>query len=695
MSYGYQGGYKHGYGARQVAFTPTPPVPGVITPGNAWNGVAGSGFTTTPAADPRSVAKPALRLLVPPNQYYSDTLMVGFACAANDNGSLLNTLGVSKIVVYYEGNQIEIQAPSYRTFNDVNGVPTTEYGWWCDLARANATNGDARLYAEAYPRNPIFQKRLEGPYQFSPYTFAATGDQYDFKLSVAPSQPQITGVRYQSMVAANTYLVAQAAKNPLITAIEAGSYDMASIAATYQPNGRFNYTGSVPVTFAKAAYTTDAAALMRSKVDGMHFFGANVTIDMANVAQIYQETPGNRDHWFDGVRFTDSLGRGRLIRGGARTKQAAALARGKPWFTECNVDKLPNPGVNANLVRGGHFTEGYSDVVTDAACVVGLETSDWTNNDYADDKPAMLLRYSGAETTATFSVDANNAGSLVNGNDANARRCTLKWGANVATYTVENTELAMPTNYWFSHIKAWIDGLGISGMVATVLDNSRRATFASLAGMQGKAFGDTDIKSADLTVVAMIDLHNDWWQTVALAENAILYNNRIRDFVGAAIFPTGTALKDALLWNIASYNSPTSTGYDINVNTFSQWSPAYSHVVMVHVTLASQGVRLQATFSCDAHCLIAVNSIRSLVWLGTVDNDLVIKDNHLQAGFTNPANGTGTTIGGDHTSLYVDGPGGNFAAAGALLANLKPRVVADDINGKPRAANDVAGAVAA
>lgn len=663
-----------------------PPAPGLISPGPSWNGTAGSGFSVAPTPVTRTVAMPALRLLVPPNQYYSTELVCGFAAGANDNGSLMNNMGIAKLTVYYEGNSIEVAAPSYKTFPDVNGVDRTYYGWWFTLTRANATNGNANLYVEAEPRNALFQKRLEGPHQFSPYTFAGTGDQYDYKIAVTPSQSVVAGVRYQTVVAANTYLVAQAAQNPLITMTEGGTYDMTAVAATYQPNGYFNLTASAPVTIGKAAYTTDTAANLRTRINGLHVFGSNVTIDFRNIGVMFRETGGVRQHWLDGMRFTDSLGRGRLWRGGTRSQVAGWCVAGSPWFTETVMDNLQNICVGASLVRGVAGTVGYGDVVTDVPCVVGVTCADWSNNDYANDLPSYTVAYSGAETTATL--------ALTGLNDAATRTFTLKWGANSSTFIVSRTEGA--ANYWPASVVNWINGLAITGMTATLLNDTRRATYSSLAGLKGDSFPDTNIKSTTLTVVTMIDLHNDFWQTVSFNENAYLADIKITDFVGAILFPTASGgLKDAVLMNIASYNSPTTTGYDININTFSQYSQAHSHVVTAGCSLSNQGLRLQSTYTADAYCAIINNSMRSMAWLGTVDNDLLIKDNHLHAGFTNPTNGVNTTIGGDETTLYAGAATGNFTPAGALLSNLKTPVVRYDINRKRRAANDAAGAVAA
>ena len=61
-----------------------------LEPSAGWNGTAATGFGGAYGAVPtdptRTTAKPALRLLVPPGQRFTDTLVVGVAAAANNAG---------------------------------------------------------------------------------------------------------------------------------------------------------------------------------------------------------------------------------------------------------------------------------------------------------------------------------------------------------------------------------------------------------------------------------------------------------------------------------------------------------------------------------------------------------------------------------------------------------------------------------
>ena len=114
----------------QVSATQSAPNESSLWPGPIWTGVAGSGFSQAPLDPARQTAKAAMRLIVPSNQAYTDSLLVGVAAFANNNGSMLERCGIKAVYIYYEGNNIEISEPSYQSFNDANGSPVSYLGWW-------------------------------------------------------------------------------------------------------------------------------------------------------------------------------------------------------------------------------------------------------------------------------------------------------------------------------------------------------------------------------------------------------------------------------------------------------------------------------------------------------------------------------------------------------------------------------------
>lgn len=679
-------GLRLGLGLGTI-YSAAAPVVTTLTPGASWNGTAGSGGAV-PTDPTRTVAKPVLRIITPPNQTCVTTLKVGFVAAANDNGSLMNAMGVTGVDVTYEGNTLTIAAPTYDTITDANGVDRTYLAYWVTLARSNLTNGMATLTAVAKARNVLFQDRAVS------YDFRVNTTLYDGQLEVNSTLSQIVGTRYQTFAAAGSYARTQAWKNPLITVTGGTTYDLGDMGAVYQGDGYLNVTATVPITFAKTAYTTDAAALFRPKWDGIRFIGSNITFDMHLAQAIYHEASA-RQHWFDGCTITNSAGRYDLWREGAKNTVIGYVCRNNPWFTEANCSYVANPCVNASLVRGGTHSYLWSDVYSDARCVIGTRVIDLDSTDYAVDVLAMTVNYSGVEATASIACSGAS--------DASSRTFTAKWGANTATFTVGNTEAMRNANtYLFSQVATWINGLA-AGWSAVVIDNTRRASAVSLLNGKGVAFGDTNVKSTTLNLYSMFDVHADLIQlgNAGLLENGYYADILATGLIGQNIFSTSSGgAKDFLFANIACHNKPGDTAYDSNANLISQLGNAtsanvHSHVMVVHNTNSSQGMRFNTTqYNPDAYCLVGRNSFRTLAWVSTPDADLVISGNHLQTGATNPSGGVGTTIGGDQTSLYVNDAAGNFTPQGALMSNLKTPLLVYDINHKARAANDAAGAVA-
>lgn len=680
-------GFGFGFGfrtGRRKALPPANPSSvDKIRPGPLWTGVAGSGFVQAPVDPVRVTAKPAMRLITPPNQYFTRNLLVGVIAGANDGGTLLDNLGLQKVIAHYEGQSVEILAPSYQEIADANGIMRRYFGWWIMLTRS--ASGHANLYFEAVPKDASMQTRVIGPWQFSPQTAL-----HDRQVEVAPSQPVIAGARYQSIGAALSFLAQTNAQNPAITVIEGGVYDIAPLSATYQGRGYCKISAQVPITIGKAGYTTDSAALLRPRWDGVRFSGANITIDARFVSALYQEVPTGRQHWLDGITVTNSAGRYALWRGG--TRPLGHFVRNNAWFTECTINAVSNPCNNASLVRGCVLDGGYADVVTDAACVVHSSTNDWDSSDgWTQDVPSLTIAYTGAEGTATLAISG--------GNDSSSRTITATWGANSASFTVGNTEALMSANrYLVSDVAAWLNGLGV-GFAATVIENTRRASALSLSGLKGASFTAQDVKTAPLSLVTMFDQHTDWFQQniTGMLENCVLANNVATNLVAQNIFITGpNGTKDFLIFKNAFDNKLISSTYANNAHLSSQLARAHSHVVIAHNSWASQNVWLRGDqgYAADAYSLLANNAARDLLWLGSGAAPAGIVGNHLQQGAAGSAIGINTTVGGLQAESFASSGAGDFGARGPLQASRKQPLIALDRSGLRRGATDAVGSEA-
>lgn len=656
-----------------------------VTPSSTWNGTAGTGFSVTPTDPTRTTAKPAMRLIVPPNQAFTDYLVVGVAAYANNNG-VLDNCGLKDVTFRYEGGTAVVTTPSFYSFQDVNGKTVSYFGWWAVLLH-NGTNGDARLYVEATPKDTTMQSRVIGPYLFLPSSAL-----YDLELTVAPSQSVIAGSRYQSITDALTYCAAQGKHHPRITITEARTdYLLATIGSPFiytTGKGYVTIDATVPVTIIGTATYADATP--RTKYMGMRFKGANITIDMATAANITPESDGN-PNWLDGVRVINSAGRGAIVYlGGPRPY---GVAGGNPYYTECTIDGFPTAVNGASLVRGCTITNGWGDALTETRCAIGNRLDDHDPYlNWAKDVNACTVTYTGAGATATLELSGVN--------EAGSRTFTAKVdGASVGTFTTDRFYTV--DNGRVSSVVNWINGL--SGWSATLQDDTRRASVMSIVGGKGAGFTARNCKNVTLQLVTMFDIHGDVYQHLTtgspLSENVILDGNVITNYCGQCFFISSSfQARDFMFVNNSFHGKPGPSGagdYNVKANFYSQLgrTGAKSHVVFAHNS-STQGwlLRSEDGFTVDQYCLIGNNVHTGIAWTGTAMAGLKIDGNHLFTGATNPTYGTNTTIGGGETDLWQSAANGDFTPKGALLSNLKLPALARDFRGRRRARADVAGA---
>lgn len=651
-----------------------------LNPGPQWNGNVNSGYSSIPNPELpfRSTAKPILRPITPPNQYFNDQIMIGFCAAANNNGTLINNLGLTKVRIYCEGNYTDIPEPSYQSFPDANGNMVSYYAWWFILKRNSSINGHVNVYVEAIPQDTTMQNRVMGPFQFSPQDVV-----YDYQVTLDSTRPvDVASNRYQTFGQAGAFLRSKKANNPLITIVGGSSYDLGSTGAgSYQGQGYLNVVATVPITIEKTKFTTDVASQMRCSYDGIHFMGKNIKFDMKYCSNIYHEVTTGRQHWFDGIRATNSAGRNTYWRGMGRTNAASYFCRDKPYYTECVMDNLNDAVRQGSLARGCTLTTGFNDVATDNLCTIGNVVRDWDSSFFSSDVPAFTVTYNGPDATATISLNgANNA--------ANRTFTCTSTSTGPVQFLIEASEAGMNNGaYWCSDLVNWVNSLG-NGWSATLIDDSRRAAALTMADLKGVGFTNINVKAKTVTLCTMFDMHSDFWQQVGTTENAYVADNTLTNMTTQTFLPNDRAgAKDFIFFNNEAYNKIPGSRYDSNIAIFTQFSSQHSHVMMVHNTLASQGVliRIDGGYTADSYCMIANNAVRSIVYQGGIkDDNLRIFGNHLWTGFSAPANSVNTTIGGDQTTMFNDALNGDFIPKGELLTNLKTPIIRYDIKGTPR-----------
>ncbi|MBA4164164.1 MAG: hypothetical protein C0510_05975 [Erythrobacter sp.] len=622
-----------------------------------------------------------MRALFAPRQRYTDTLMVGVIAAANDGGSLLDNLGLEKVIAHYEGNTLDILAPSVQLITDANGALRSYVGWWVNLQHSG-TYGKANLYFEAVPKDPAMQHRVIGPFAMHP-----AAQLYDYQIEIAPSQPVIVGQRYTSLEGMRSYLSGQAADTALVTITEPGDHNIHAGAFGNTWNrgagaGWLTITATAPVRILTPLNANGLPQPMRPRIEPICWRGQNITIDMFQSSEYFMETTWLYTNWFDGVRFTNSNGRNDLFRKRPRNELSAVL-RGQNYVTECSFDKVWEPGNAQALVRGCSFTECWGDALTGSQAVIDCTLTDHDGTWFRDPVAALTVQYTGPAATATIRATGSST----------SKTWTLaEDGVDVSSLATLSTEAAFLANtvYTVENVAAWINAR--AGWSATVLDSTRAAYGLGLAtGTPGAGFAAIDAKTAPLTFHTRFDIHADIYQHVDNSllskENVILWGVRGWELVAQDIFLAGLGgMSDVLVANCAFHNKASD-------GQFSQMQRAHSHVMLVHNSWASQGVwfRGDLGYTADVYCLAANNTAAVMGWVGATDADLTIAANHLQDGATVPAGATGTTIGGTGASLFADAAAGAFTPAGELLANLKASALKWDRNKAIRSPSTPAG----
>ncbi len=711
---------------------PAAPVAGRLTPSAQWTGVAGSGFASAPVDPVRTTAKPALRLIVPDNQHFTSTLDVIVVAAANDSGTLGADWGILNVRFHYEGNSETISAPAWHSVSTERG-PRMYFGWKATLSKPATTRGSAQLYIEATAKDATMQKRVMGPYLFSP-----VNSLHDLALAIAPSQPVIAGSRYQTLHAAIAYARTQNAQNPLFTATEAGVYtpDGPTIApAARNITGRYTFRASVPdVTFGKSpdyVYTGDD---LTRKIDSQqtwwHVAGSNITIDMKNASNLASPVLDRAPfHWIDGARVTSSDPRGKneLHRGRPPLRQAQ-LFEGQCWLTEVVMDRVSTPFYNLALARGCVGTDIAQDIFSNSLCVVHCSVSDHDQTFFNADTPAFTVVYSGAETTATLARNGSNLGF-------STTTIPGLWTAVIGstTYTFDTGQASVDYyngtppggyngasaigGYTAGDVIDWLNTL--PDVTATLTPGFERdeliAAALSLPGIKGQGFGPGAAQPGNITPLNMrissqivwnINTHGDFYQHAAgRLENVIMafttgHELHTQPVFLSPILKSGVAsTRDVFFIGVSHCNDETiSDDFDFSGSTSSfKRAQELGHVVFAHCTFANSGMLVNtAEFVDEGYSLITNCSFERFVWLDDVPlAGMTIQNSGMHDEAITPSGLSNVFKLGSNETLYPGRLTGDFAPSALARTVGFPPVIASDASQTEFPALAAVGAVSA
>ncbi|MEM6907359.1 MAG: hypothetical protein AAF494_01665 [Pseudomonadota bacterium] len=646
-------------------------IPPALSPGPAFDGSPGSGSATVPEDPERTTAKPTGHFITPPHLTITGELLVGVIAFANNNGSLIG--GIARVRFFFEGAFVDVTEPSFQTFTRFDGSTYTLFGYWLRATKGSQL-GEASIFAEVVPAAAGIQSRVIGP-----HNLVLRDTEFEYDITMDPSQPEVAGQNYQTLLAAFHYLRSVNAETARITG-SGSSVDVSGFVnfLHFEPVGRIVIEWSEPVTIGA---TLAGFGEWEINVGKLHWRGANITFDFEYFTNFGSRT-GYSQPLFERVRFTNSAGfTPELPMKGPPPVAFRFEDVGEDgcWFAECAFDYLLNPTEQrAELVRGSIFENVANDLFTGAKAVVSNVIDGYDTSSFRAEIDAIAINGPAGATIA-----------ISGGNDANTRVVTAKEGGiEVGTFTVGKTSAFRGGNQFNnSNVVDWLNSL--SGWSATLLDDTRRATSLGLANTNGAAFGDTDVSSG-LTLVSQFDLHPDWIQGVisssAVLENRVFYGNETWGSEAQLVFLTNGEYRDIAIVNNAFHQNDGS-GY------LSQLDSSQRHFMMVHNTFAGQRVLLRDGYNDDALTLIAANVFDDGGAEAAVTLNGTYKDNHYTAGSNTLPGDVGSSIGGTPATLLASAATGDFNPQAQLLANLKSPVFAFDLTGLVRASAAPAGAV--
>ncbi|TIX48979.1 hypothetical protein [Alteraurantiacibacter aquimixticola] len=635
----------------------------------------------------RTTSKPACRLIVPPRQWFTDTLTVGVAAYALFEGSLMDNCGIDFIRVHFEGGTVDIAAPSFHSFASKRGDVVTYLGWWVRLKKPAGVAGYGHVYFEAIPKDATMQSRVIGPFIFAPQ------DQlHDGSITVAASG----GADFTNMNDATNHAKAQGWQNPLIAITEAGDYLMTADdnPAYADQNGYMNIEARVPGVSISGGGVASRIVHNKSR---LHFMGPLLTIDMRGIIEITGSTgPDNLGlHWLDGITLTSTHpdGRFELFRG-EKIDQFGWRVERNSWMTECTVSNLAGAGGDCTLVRGCTFEAITYDIVSGAKCVIDNVVNDHADTFWGTNHAVFTASYTGAEATATLRRNGGAGGDDI--------YYYANWGANEAVFhTGGSTDYYngnVGDGYSVQDVVDWLNtlpGWSAASNNSTVADYvAGRVSATTGAGSQG--FAAVDMKDVTHQFYIQWSRHSDFYQIASNGfQNGVFTGNLVNGANVQSVFlgPAGGGLIADCFFINDIYHTVAAG------DKKSQWGKAncqFSHVVAMHNTWTNQSVSIRmdsVNMDLDSYCAFANNALPGLGYAGAgPDPDMVPRDNHVHGAGAIPG-GLETTSGGDEATLFADVTAGDFTPAAQLEASPKAPRFAWDRNRQLRAEVDAVGAL--
>lgn len=631
-----------------------------LKPSASWDGTAQSGFTTLPTDPSRVTAKPALRLLEPPRQRFTNRLTVGAAAFALDGATLIG--GIDRVRFHFEGNSLDVVEPTFRTLTREDGSSYDCLGYWADIAKPGSASGEALLYVEAIPSDASKQSRVIGPYSFFP---ADTLHDWEATCGAAGD--------YTNLRSAMQAARAAGANHALIELIDSGDYTQSLNPSAYTPAG-YTTVRAAPGATPRITRANGDESEIRLRHARMWF--ERIEFDLSRIARVRGENPS--EFVVKHCRMINPDGRALFLKA---NRVVSWIFDDNPWFLENYFEGAQECLKLANLARGNDASNVFGDFLGLVYCSANNTCDDLDDEQVAGELAALLVEYSGSGTAEVSGTDSGSGASEVRTFDFLVNGVSVGTFAAWRQYTHANDG---DNRYEVQDLADFINAL--AGWSATVLDNDRQAASLTLGGQGG--FGANDFAAqavgAGLTLASDFALHQDAITSYLGAhQNIIHYANRITKAEGQLLFLGGDGgnsidYQDLFVINCLFEMSNATAAITSRLQTIAEGA---GHIGIVHNTWIDQSPVMNFTATIN-ECLIANNVAR--MFTGNVST-VTVTNNHVQSdGGTLGTGYTNTVRAGTRATLYANADLGDFTPAGELLANPKLPVAPFDLGGALR-----------
>lgn len=622
-----------------------PPSAG-LAPNVSWaaTGIAGSGYdngtgVAIPTDPPRTTAKPWCQPLFVNYETFAEAMTIGV------DAGVFSGLGSVSVEFYMEGNTYLSGGESYYNYIDVNGASRWTYGFQCPIDYAtimflNAT-GAVEIYIKATPSNGALQARVIGPYILYARAPGVGADkQYDYELELAPSLPDVAGVRYSSPKKCLNYLGANSKVRGLITITENATLKGEACTtgiATATTWTTFTTAPGVSATFGDG--TREDASGWYIKSDGVRFMGSGVVIDTAGLnynlnSAIRCQTVSNKLLWFDGCEIL--TGTPNPAQGGSGSGPSALWkgitstlfwitvqdnSAGNWYFTEVNAHDLCGYGLSmAKLVRccntdgvSGTGSEGLKGAIHNST-MSQLGGAQWGLRTPGD---GLTLTYTGAKTVTygcTGSPDASGT-----------RTFTITIDGVPNTYAV--TAGSNPPQ--ITDLVTWVNStVAESGLVAAVVGTpTRAACYVHKPGtVQSAAIGPNEPLTSGVTntIETIMDAHGNSVQFSGTTyENRAIRFLQVTQAVGIATvsYDNSATMRDVGIRNISIQDTSAADGWAVE-NGY--WMADCEHLAQEYLSFMDSGAFFGSTFTGDIYCGVNQSTFNTLSWTVAPDTDVAL-----------------------------------------------------------------------